>query len=137
VYTFESLRNRSLYPFWRVSIGQVLILSILLFVLSHVLNYWELRNVGLRERKFWKTKEIEWGEVTRVGSLGFSNKFVKISYGHNPENSSYILAEPSNLNGFITALRQFVPQAEFDISSNSTSTCKARNQTSGDGNDLR
>ena len=136
VYTFEVLRSRSFYPFWRVNIGLILVLSIFLFVLSHALNYWQLDKGGLLERKFWKTKEIAWEDVTRVGRLGFSDKFVKISYGRTPEDCSYILADPSNLNGFINALCQFVPQVKFDISPNPTSACKAKSRTNEEGKSL-
>jgi len=48
-----------------------------------------------------------------------------ICYGHVPEDYGFILADPINRNGFIAALRRFVPQAEFDVFE-PTSMCKAR-----------
>lgn len=116
VYAFDVFRGRSFYPLWRVSFATVLMLSVLLFLLNHFLTYWELDKTSLRQRKLWKKKEIAWRDVTRVGKLGFTGKDVMISYGRVPEDCGYILVNPCNRGRFLSALRRFAPQAEFDDS---------------------
>jgi hypothetical protein len=53
--------------------------------------------------------------VTSIKRMGFSNRSLMIKYGRVPANCAYILANPSNRDRFIEALRRFAPQAEFDI----------------------
>jgi hypothetical protein len=108
-----------------VSFASVLILSILLDILNTIFSYWELDTDCLRQRKLWKVKEIARQDVTRIRRFGFSSRSVMICYGHVPEDYGFILADPINRNGFIAALRRFVPQAEFDVFE-PTSMCKAR-----------
>jgi hypothetical protein len=115
VYAFDSFRSRSLYPPWRVSLVALLILTICLSILTSAFTYWELDTAHLRRRRLWRVKEIAWQDVTRVGRFGFSGKKVKINYGRVPEDYAYILADPSNCERFIEALRRFATHAEFDV----------------------
>jgi hypothetical protein len=112
-----------------VSFASVLILSVLLFVLSHFLTYWELAPTFLLERKLWKKKQIAWQDVTRISAPGFSSDKVKISFGRVPENCSYIIANPSSRNKFIAALRRFAPNADCDVSPDPTLICKAKKRS--------
>jgi hypothetical protein len=125
IFAFDSLLGRGFYLHWELSFAAFLILSVLLTILSHFLTYWELDPACLRERKLWKTKEIAWKDVTRIGRFGFSSDIVKISYGRVPEVCEYILANPCDRDRFIAALRRFVPEANFEVFE-PISTCRAR-----------
>jgi hypothetical protein len=130
VYTFDVLRSRSIYFPWEISFVAVSTLSVLLFILSHFFTYWELDSTCLRERKLWMKKEIAWQDVTSVRRFGFSSDKVMICYGRVPENCGYILANPSNRDGFIVTLRRFVPEAHFDVFE-SISKCMPRSGREG------
>jgi hypothetical protein len=81
-------------------------------------DYWELEYDTLRHRNLWKKTEINSRDVTRICSTGFSSPAsVKIVYRCSKYDSGFgsLLADPADLDGFLVALRQYVPQAKFEI----------------------
>lgn len=77
--------------------------------------YWELTPRCLLLRKLWKTKEIPWNEITRVGWLGNMSGTFSISVGHRMEDYDRLYIEPSDQTGFIVALRKYAPHAVFEL----------------------
>jgi hypothetical protein len=70
--------------------------------------------VSLRQRKFWKKKEISWPDVNSISRFGTTDS-VQIMYRHQAEDYSFIVASPKENSKFIAALRLFAPQAHFDL----------------------
>jgi len=62
-------------------------------VLGQVFVYWELDFTSLRERRFWKMREIRWEEVSHVGSMQPSSSFLEVDFVRHPvaAESSLIL----------------------------------------------
>jgi len=100
--------------FLNASLGSFLILVALLHVLIQLFIYWQLNTVSLRQRKFWKKKEISWPDVNSISRFGTTDS-VQIMYRHQAEDYSFIVASPKENSKFIAALRLFAPQAHFDL----------------------
>jgi len=95
-----------------------LALNTLQRVFNHAFIYWELDSTSLRERRFWNTKEIQWGEVTHVG--GFvrpSSDHLEVDFAHPApmSESGRIIARPEDRQQFLAALHRFAPQAHFEV----------------------
>lgn len=123
VWSYCIIHYGTPFGHWLTRTLIALVLSIVLFIGDHLLTYWEMNDQGLRWRRLWKVGYIDWHEITLIGRLGFSDKYVKITYGRSAASRAYILADPTDLNGFIAALRRHVPDANWDILPNSTPTC--------------
>jgi hypothetical protein len=87
---------------------------------SRFFVYWVLDSSGLRERRFWNTREIPWNEVTRVGSLNPkqpASGLLEVDFARPAPMSDrgHILAHPQDREHFIRALRRFAPQADFEV----------------------
>jgi len=100
------------------SIGEIVtaivyILVALFLALRRYSVYWEVNSDCLRARSFWTVKEVAWVEVTHVGS------FPKNSPSSDTFAVDYIrgqiVADPEDRQQFISALRRFAPQAEFEV----------------------
>jgi hypothetical protein len=77
---------------------------------------WELDADGLRQRKLWMNTKVRWQDVTRVESVWSAPFYdLKIEYrrhGLGPK-IGHILANPTDRDQFLDALRRFAPQAEY------------------------
>jgi hypothetical protein len=93
----------------------VLPLLALEIVLDKSFIYWECNSSGLRERRFWRIKEVPWEEVRQVGRWRPKAETVAVIYAHPAplSSSGCIVANPADRAGFLAALRRFAPQAEF------------------------
>jgi hypothetical protein len=95
----------------------VLPLSALQTILDKSFIYWECNPDGLRERRFWRIKDVPWEEVRQVGRWRPKAETLAVIYAHPApfSSSGCIVADPADPAGFLAALRQFAPQAVFDI----------------------
>jgi hypothetical protein len=101
------------FSIWEGLEGTLFILSSLYLVLNRFLVYWEIDSTGLRARTFWIVSKIAWIEVTRV--CGYpserpSSDSVQVEY-----MGGQIVANPEDRFAFISALRRFAPEAEFEV----------------------
>ena len=94
-------------------------LNVLLHISNHLFVWWDIDSAGLREHRFWNTRDVAWDEVRHVQGLNAvpSSNFVEVYvYRPAPMSESFrILANPSDRQGFIAALRRLAPQAEFEV----------------------
>jgi len=89
-------------------------------VLNSYFVYWELDSVSIRERRFWKKKEVPWGEVTRVGCShpkAPQSGYLEVDYVRPAPKSGrgHIRANPVNRREFLAELRRLAPNANFDL----------------------
>jgi len=96
------------------------IFNALVRVLTKLFRYWEVDASSLRVRNFWSTKEFPWDEVIWVGNYipsQPSSGFLQIDYARPAPLSErgHILANPEDRPAFLAALRQFAPQATFQV----------------------
>ena len=101
-----------------VAIALLWAISASLMSILPFLTYWDFESDGLRERRLWRTKTIPWAEVTYVGPWeSASSKWVAIEYERKAPLSDRgrVIVTPARRKAFIAALRQFAPQAEFEI----------------------
>jgi hypothetical protein len=96
-----------------IEIADVLVLVAV--VLADRSIYWELNPQCLILHKLWKRKQIPWNEVTDVGWLGNMSGTFRINIGHQIEDYDRLYIEPSDEAGFIAALREFAPHADFEL----------------------
>lgn len=90
-----------------------LLLGLLGWLLS-LLVYSEMDATCLCVHRFWKKKEIAWPEVTSAGKFGFGTDDVIVRFGHQIENYGYILTQPADRDGFLSAIHQYAPHAKVD-----------------------
>jgi hypothetical protein len=84
----------------------------------HAFTFWDFESSGLRERRLWKTTMIPWTEVTYIGPWqSAKSKWIAVEYERKTPLSDRgrIVAIPARREAFIAALRQFAPQAQFEI----------------------
>ena len=76
----------------------------------------ELDSGYLRKRDIFKTTTVSLAEVTRVKGLGFSNDLVQVEFRHpmSLAKSKSIVVHPNDRTDFVSAMRQFAPQATFE-----------------------
>jgi hypothetical protein len=89
-------------------------------VFNYAFIYWELDSKSFRERRFWNTKEIQWGEVTHVGSFipsQPSSDYLEVDFARPAlmSESGRIIAHPEDRQQFLASLHRFAPQAHFDV----------------------
>ena len=94
----------------------------LLQLAGHFLVYWETDDRGLLERRFWKTTQIPWKEVTRVSPWYGrpASETLVVDFTRTPEVTPYtgrdrLIATPGDRESFIREVRRFAPQAVFDV----------------------
>jgi len=82
--------------------------------------YWELDSRCLRHCWLWKKTEIEWQDVTRIGSMNYkriSSSGLEIDFVYNGplivRNS--MLVDPKDRVGFLAELRKFVSESILDL----------------------
>ena len=123
LYALFWLRERHSYfphPFLYGLCTIFLTIAALYWFFSTNFMYWELDKSCIRHRWFWKKKEIALQNVTRVGYMNYkrpSSCGLEIDYilpGPMIERRN-MLVDPLDREQFITALRQFAPQAIFDV----------------------
>jgi hypothetical protein len=103
--------------------GGLFILAALIGALRFQFIYWELSPECLQEHRFGRVREVSWNEVTRVASIPPSkpsSKSFVVEFCHNREVTPYtgrdhIMANPGDRDGFVTELRRFAPQADFEV----------------------
>jgi hypothetical protein len=81
-------------------------------------TYWDLDRDALRARGLWTTRVIPWSEVTYIGPWeSAKSKWIVVEYQRRAPLSDRgrILATPARRADFVAALRQFAPQAQFEI----------------------
>lgn len=88
--------------------------------LSQAFIYWDVDPEGLRERRLLSTRSIPWQEVVHVGSWRPNqpaSDYLEIDYARPAPISDRgtVIANPEDRSGFISALRRFAPQANFDV----------------------
>ena len=79
------------------------------------LIYWELDASCLRQQRFWKKKEIAWIEVRLVRKSSYYLDSFAIYFGHQIADYGFFVVNSANREQFISAIRQFAPQADFDV----------------------
>ncbi|MGA3082700.1 MAG: hypothetical protein ABSD44_15220 [Terracidiphilus sp.] len=92
----------------------------LLSILSLCFVYWELDASCIRIHRFWSVREIAWGNVTQIVNLHpdyAPSNYLEIHYIRSAlkSNQGSIIANPKDRPQFLAALRQFAPQAKFDV----------------------
>jgi hypothetical protein len=101
------------WPIGEKLAGTAMILVALQVALSRYFIYWEIDSAGLRERRYWIVKEVAWVEVTHVGSFprnSPTSDTLEVDYIRGR-----IVAKPEDRREFISALRRFAPQANFEV----------------------
>jgi len=98
------------------------VLLALIRVVGYLLTYWELDADGLRERRYLRTMEVFWHEVTGVHGLGdrassdtLVVEFDPVLKPSLPFGSNRIVATPEDREQFIATLERFAPQANFEV----------------------
>jgi hypothetical protein len=77
----------------------------------------ELNAGRLRQREGFRTKKVPLAEVTLVRNYGTTTSKLVIEY--NPPmpamDPKSIVVNPKDRSGFLSAMRQFAPQAAFEV----------------------
>jgi hypothetical protein len=91
-------------------------LLIPLYVYAWLFPRLELDAFHLRTRGLFRTREVSLAEITRVKSLGFSTDRVQIDFKppRSLAEAKSIVVNPADRTDFISAMRQFAPQATFE-----------------------
>lgn len=74
-------------------------------------------NAGLlRQREGFRTRKVPLTEVTLVRNYGFTTGKLVIEFGppSSKADPKSIVVNPKDRNGFLSAMRQFAPQATFE-----------------------
>jgi hypothetical protein len=85
-------------------------------VLPALFERLELSPDGLRQREIFRTTKVPLAEVTLVRNYGFTTgqlviEFSPLSSKADPKS---IVVNPKDRSGFLSAMRQFAPQATFE-----------------------
>jgi hypothetical protein len=88
--------------------------------LSQAFIYWDVDPEGLRERRLWGTKSVPWQEVVHVGSWHPNHPasdYLEIDYARPAPiyDRGSVIANPDDRSGFLSALRRFATQANFEV----------------------
>jgi len=89
----------------------------LLRILNNFFVYWECNTSGLRERRIWRNKDVPWEEIRQVGKWRPKDETVAVIFARPAPSftSGCITADPADRAGFLAALCQYAPQADFDL----------------------
>jgi hypothetical protein len=74
----------------------------------------ELDASHLRQRGLFRTKVVSLAEITRVRKYGITTGQLIIEFTRPKALSESIVVNPKDRIGFISAMRQFAPQASFE-----------------------
>ena len=93
----------------------LLTIATLLTLFRQQVIFWEMDADSLRYRRLWFYTKIEWQDITSVVSQWSGTFDLKIEYHRRGFGSKIgrILTNPLDRDGFLDALRQYAPQAEF------------------------
>jgi len=81
--------------------------------------YWDIEPSYLRAQRFWKSTEIPWTEITRVGPA-FPNRrssnVLAIYFGRSgpAAKPGKVVIDPEDESGFLAELQKYAPQAVFE-----------------------
>ena len=86
-------------------------------IFNHAFIYWEVGFQDLRERRFLNVKTVPWSDVTRVGRWSQRSNCLIVDYALREPlpHRGLILAAPKDSAGFLAALHQHAPQANFEL----------------------
>lgn len=87
---------------------------------ARVLIYWDILPDGLHERRFWSQRTVAWSEIVSVTpwpSHKPTNRHVAVAFTRSAPMSDcgQVIAGPTDLDGFLRALREHAPLARFDL----------------------
>jgi len=78
-------------------------------------NRLELDPDYLRVRGLFKTKKVPLSEVIRIRNFGITTGQLVIEFTPPKAEQESIVVNPKDRIGFVSALRQFVPQAAYEL----------------------
>ena len=89
----------------------------LLRILNSIIVYWECAPSGLRERRIWRIKDVQWDQVRQIGRWKPKDDTVAVIFARPAplSTSGCIVADPTDRAGFLAALRQYAPLANFKL----------------------
>jgi hypothetical protein len=104
-------RHKYLAALW----GATLLIALSASVWAYLSTYWEVTPDCLIVRRLWRKKEIPWPEVREIRWLDRTSGALSVDIGHRVEDYDWFEPEPSDMDGFIAALREHAQQATFQL----------------------
>ena len=97
------------------------LLLVLLNTAQYIFTWWDIRETGLFERRFWTTKSIPWSEIARIRPWQPYKRAIpntiEIMYHRDPplSDGGSLIANPASIPQFLEALQTLAPRAVYDL----------------------